>query len=150
MKCQTGWSTISWNQDFQEKYQQAQICQWYHISGRKQRGSLVPLSFPLLDWYHLHIWGCWYFSWQSGFQLLSHPALHFTSAYKLNKQGDITQCWHTSFPILNQSFVPCLVLTVVSWAAFRFLRRQVRWSGIPISWRIFHSFLWSTESKALA
>ena len=25
----------------------------------------------------------------------------------------------------------------------RFLRRQVRWSGIPISWRIFHSLLWS-------
>ena len=23
-------------------------------------------------------------------------------------------------------------------------QRQVRWSGIPISWRIFHSLLWST------
>ena len=32
----------------------------------------------------------------------------------------------------------------------RFLRRQVRWSGIPISWRIFHSLLWSTQLKALA
>ena len=32
---------------------------------------------------------------------------------------------------------PCLVLTVASWPAYRFLRRQVRWSGIPISWRIF-------------
>ena len=31
-----------------------------------------------------------------------------------------------------------------------FLKRQVRWSGIPISFRIFHSLLWSTESKALA
>ena len=29
-------------------------------------------------------------------------------------------------------------------------RRQVRWSGIPISLRIFHSLLWCTESKALA
>ena len=27
-------------------------------------------------------------------------------------------------------------LTVASWPAYRFLRRQVRWSGIPISWRI--------------
>ena len=37
----------------------------------------------------------------------------------------------------NQSVVPCLVLIVASWPAYRFLRRQVRWSGIPISWRIF-------------
>ena len=29
--------------------------------------------------------------------------------------------------------VPCPVLTVASWPAYRFLRRQVRWSGIPIS-----------------
>ena len=42
------------------------------------------------------------------------------------------------------------VLTVASWPAYRFLKRQVRWSGIPISWRIFHSLLWSTQSKALA
>ena len=28
------------------------------------RGSLVPLHFLPLEWYHL-IWGCWYFSWQS-------------------------------------------------------------------------------------
>ena len=33
---------------------------------------------------------------------------------------------------------------------YRFLKRQVRWSGIPISFRIFHSSLWSTQSKALA
>ena len=31
-----------------------------------------------------------------------------------------------------------MVLTVASWPAYRFLRRQERWSGIPISWRIFH------------
>ena len=37
----------------------------------------------------------------------------------------------------NQSVVPCLVLTVASWPAYRFLRRQVRWSSVPISWRIF-------------
>ena len=59
------------------------------------------------------------------------------SAYKLNKQGDNIQPWHTSFPIWNQSVVPCPVLTVASWPAYRFLRRQVKWSGIPISWRIF-------------
>ena len=48
------------------------------------------------------------------------------SAYKLNKQGDNIQPWHTPFPIWNQSVVPCLVLTVASWPAFRFFRRQVR------------------------
>ena len=41
--------------------------------------------------------------------------------------------WRTPFPIWNQSIVPCLVLTVASWPAYRFHRRQVRWSGIPIS-----------------
>ena len=41
-----------------------------------------------------------------------------------------------SIPIWKQS-VPCPVLTVASWPAYRFLRRQVKWSGIPISLRIF-------------
>ena len=55
------------------------------------------------------------------------------SAYKLNKQGDNIQPWCTPFPIWNQSVVPCPVLTVASWPAYRFLKRQVKWSGIPIS-----------------
>ena len=59
------------------------------------------------------------------------------SAWKLNKQGDNIQPWHTPFPIRNQSVVPCPVLTVASWPAYRFLRSQARCSGIPISWRIF-------------
>jgi len=42
------------------------------------RGSLVPLCFLPLEWYYLHIWGCWYFSWQSWFQPVSFPAQHFT------------------------------------------------------------------------
>ena len=71
------------------------------------------------------------------------------SAYNLNKQGDNMQPWHIPFPIWNQSVVPGPVLTVASWPAYRFLRRQVNWFGIPISWRIFHSLLWYTQSKAL-
>ena len=59
------------------------------------------------------------------------------SAYKLNKQGDNIQPWCTPFPIWNQSVVPFPVLTVASWPAYRFLKRQVRWSGIPISFRVF-------------
>ena len=50
------------------------------------------------------------------------------SAYKLNKQGDNIQPWHTTFPIWNQSVSPCPVLTVASWPAYRFLKRYVRWS----------------------
>ena len=42
------------------------------------------------------------------------------SAYKLNKQGDNIQPWHTPFPILNQSVVPCPVLTVASCPAYKF------------------------------
>ena len=53
-------------------------------------------------------------------------------AYKLNKQGDNIQPSHTSSPIWNQSLVPCPVLTVTSWPAYRLLRGQVRWSGIPL------------------
>ena len=67
------------------------------------------------------------------------------SAYTLNKQGDNIQPWRSPFPIWNQSAVPCPVLTIASWPAYRFLKRQVRWSGIPISWRMFHSLLWSTQ-----
>ena len=66
------------------------------------------------------------------------------SAWKLNKPGDNIQPWRTPFPIWNQSVVSSPVLTVASWSAYRFLKRQVRWSGIPISFRIFHSWLWST------
>ena len=72
------------------------------------------------------------------------------SAYKLNKQDDNLQPWCTPFPFWNQSVVPCPVLNVAFWPAYIFLRRQVRWSGILISWRIFQSLLWSTQSKALA
>ena len=69
---------------------------------------------------------------------LSSLAFHMMySAYKLNKQGDNIQPWHTPFPIWNQSIVPCPVLTVASGPAYRFLRRQVRWSGILNSLRIF-------------
>ena len=81
----------------------------------------------------------------------SSSAFHvMCSAYKLNKQGDNIQPWCTPFPIWNQSVVPCPVLPVASWPAYRFLKRQVKWSGIPISFRIFRSLLWSTQSKALA
>ena len=51
------------------------------------------------------------------------------------------QPWRNPFLIWNQSVVPCPILTVASWPTYRFLRSQVRWSGIPISWRIFQQFV---------
>ena len=45
----------------------------------------------------------------------SSPEFHMMySAYKLNKQGDNIQPCCTLFQILNQSVVPCKVLTVAS------------------------------------
>ena len=67
----------------------------------------------------------------------SPPFLMMYFAYKLNKQGDNIKHWRTPFPIWKQSVIPCPVLTVASWPAYRFLKRQVRWSGISISFRIF-------------
>ena len=50
------------------------------------------------------------------------------------------------FLILNKSPVPCPVLTVASWHSYKFLRRQFRWSCIPISWRIL---LWILKKFAV-
>ena len=75
-------------------------------------------------------------------RLLLYPLVVFTPAcdsynltfcmmyseYKLNKQGDNIQPYHTPFPVLKQSIVSCPVLTVPAWPAYRFHRRQVRWS----------------------
>ena len=49
------------------------------------------------------------------------------SAYMspLNKQGENIQPWCTPLPIWNQSIDPCPVLTVASWPAHKFLRKQV-------------------------
>jgi len=55
------------------------------------------------------------------------------SEYRLNKQGDSRLPCGIPFLILNQSVVPYRVLMVASWPTYRFLRKQVRWSGIPIS-----------------
>ena len=97
-------------------------------------------SFLPLGWYHLHIWGYWYFSWQSWFQLMLHPAWHFTWCtlhISSNKQGDNILPWFTPFPILSQSIVPCLLLTFVSWPAylFRFIEAIMNISFLSFSFK---------------
>ena len=49
----------------------------------------------------------------------------------------LSQFWTTPL-------VPCLVLNAVFWPAYRFLRRQVRWSGIPISKNFLQSVVVNT------
>ena len=115
---------------------------WYWVLSRlfhsppspPSRGSLVPLRFSAIRVAS--------FTYLRLFMFLqtvlipacnsSSPAFHMMcSVYKLNKYGDNKQpC--TPFSVLNQSFVPYEVLTVASWPAYKFLRRQVRWSGISI------------------
>ena len=47
--------------------------------------------------------------------------------------------------LLNRlSFLHCIFLP-----PYRFLRRQVIWSGIPIFLILFHNLLWSPQSKTL-
>ena len=130
------------------------------------RGSLVPLHFLPLEWYHLHIWGCWYFCWHSWFQLVIHPVLHFiwcilyvaksriwlsnwtelNSVCKLNKQGNNIQPCHTPFPILNQSVVRSPVLTVAEFweTQYRFLRTRLQELAVctPISLPALVYFKW--------
>ena len=80
----------------------------------------------------------------------SSPAfLVMYSAHKLNRQGDNIQPWRTPFPVWSQSAVSYAVLTVAPWPAYRFLRKQIRWSGIP-SLKEFSRLLWSIQLKALA
>ena len=45
------------------------------------------------------------------------------------------------FSYLEPVCVPCLILTVASWPAYRFLRRQVRWSGYSHLFQTFPQFI---------
>ena len=105
-------------------------------------------SLSAIGWCHLHTWGLSMFLLALSILACASPSLAFHMMFfacKLNKQDDNIQPWRMySFPNLEAVIVPRPVITAASWPAYRFLRRQVRWSGIPISSRIFHIFLWST------
>ena len=92
-----------------------------------RRGSLVPLHFLPLEMVSFAYLRLLIFLPAILIPACDWSSLAFCmmySAYNLNKQGDnIQQPCHTPFPILNKFVVPCLVLTVVSWPAYRFLRR---------------------------
>ena len=82
---------------------------------------------------------------QSWFQLVIHPAQHFTWC-TLNTGWQYTALPY-SFPYfepVSMSGSNCCFLTCILIS-----QEAVRWSGFPISLKIFHSLLQSTQSKAL-
>ena len=95
---------------------------------------LVPLHCLWLEWYHLHIWGCWYFSWQSWLQLMIHPPGILHDVFDINWISKVTI--YSLVLTLSQLCivsVACLVLTIASWPAYKLLRTLVRWYVTPIS-----------------
>ena len=56
-------------------HKESDTTEWNELNWTKS--FLLFLCFLPLEWYHLHIWGCWYFSWKSWFQLMVHTAWHF-------------------------------------------------------------------------
>ena len=99
----------------------------YSLLFPSPRSYLVPLHFMLLELYYLYIWGYFYFSQKSWFQLETKSSMAFCmmySAYKLNKQGGNTEPCCTPFPILNYSIFPCPVLTLLLDPHIGFFRRD--------------------------
>ena len=68
------WDWMLWSSGF-ECWALRQL---FHSPSLSSNGSLVPLCFLPKGWCHLCIWGYWYFSLQSWFQLVLHLAQHFT------------------------------------------------------------------------
>ena len=69
------WDQMPWSQ-FCECWVLSQL--FHSPFSPSSRGFLGPLHFLPLGWCQLHIWGYWYFSLQSWFQLGLHPAWHVT------------------------------------------------------------------------
>ena len=69
------WDQMSWSL-FSECWVLSQL--FHSPLSLSSRGSFVPLCFLQLGWYHLYIWGYWYFSKQSWFQLVIHLAWYST------------------------------------------------------------------------
>ena len=117
------------------------------ISAFQQVGQKIILPFgsdisPLLNFHwpkylpwSWQTWGWWAHRRAGECEPTSEHSWRVTRATTLHSLNMQPLC--TPFTIWNQSAVPNWVLTVASWPAYRFLRRQVRWSGIPISLRIF-------------
>ena len=79
------WDQMPWSL-FSECWALSQL--FHSPLSLSSKGSLALLHFLPSGWCHLHIWGFWYFSWQSWFQLAIHPAQHLGAEnHKVLNQG---------------------------------------------------------------
>ena len=70
----------------------------------------------------------------SSLQLIQPGVSDDVLSIQIKQTGDSRQSCRTPFSILNQSAVPYRGLTIASWPAYRFLRRQylcTNTSGLP-------------------
>ena len=106
---------------------------WHHRLNGHELSELRELAMDML--------------WFMGSQRVRHDwviELNWTElCIYFNKQDENIQPWCTPLSIWNQSVVSCPVVIVASLPAYRFLRRQVRWSGIPELLKNFPQLWWS-------
>ena len=81
---------------------------FYFPLSLSSRGSLVLLLFLPKGWCHLPIWGYWYFSRQSWFQLVLHPAQRFS--WRTLHIGWISRVTIYSLDVLLSQFGTSLLL----------------------------------------
>ena len=126
------------------------------------RGSLIPLHFLPLKWYHLHIWGCCYFSQQSWLQLVIHSPniLHDVLCIEVKQTGWQYTALTYSFPNLELASCStfsskCCFLTriqvsqetgkvICSWhnkVFFRSSHHRIFAWAFPSAWRVSFSTL---------
>ena len=114
-QCQAGWLT-SWNQDCQEKYQQLQICRWYHSNAESEQelkslfirvkeesekaglklniqNTKIMASGPITSW---EIDGKQWKQWQTLFSWALKSLQMVTAAMKLKDACSLEEMlWHT-------------------------------------------------------
>ena len=95
------------------------------------------LIFLPQSWFQLDLHLVWHFAWCTLQELKSRVTI-YSFEVLLSQFG--------SSPLFHVWFLPHIGFLT----SYRFLRRQIRWCGIPISLRVFHSLLWSTQSKTLS
>ena len=107
------------------------------------RDSLVPLWFLPHGWYHLHIWGYWYFSQQSWSKLVLCRAWHFpwctlhiVTTYNLDVL--LSQFWTSHHSMSNSNW--CFFI----WIQISQEASKVIWHSFLF--KDFSSLLWSTQS----
>ena len=77
-------------------------------------------SLSAIRWYNLHIWSCWYFSWQSWFQLVIHPAQHLARCTLHMDNLEFKQVWGTHKSLMHY------------YSDFYILKHS-EWKNFPIS-----------------